>query len=66
MLTGRRLAGTSVMSVPAISTFPLSGMSRPAIIRSSVVLPQPELPSSEKNSPSAMSRLTRSSATVSS
>ena len=35
---------------------PLGGSSKPAIIRSVVVLPQPLGPSRVKNSPSAMSR----------
>ena len=39
--------------------------SKPAIIRSSVVLPQPEGPSSVKNSPASMDRLTSSTATKS-
>ena len=38
------------------------GLSKPAIMRSSVVLPQPDGPSSEKNSPSRMVRLASSSA----
>ena len=41
---------------------PPSGRSNPAIIRSSVVLPQPEGPSSVKNSPASMARLTPSTA----
>ena len=41
---------------------PPSGRSKPAIIRSSVVLPQPEGPSSVKNSPASMARLTSSTA----
>ena len=39
------------MSRPVSSTRPASGSSKPAIIRSEVVLPQPDGPSSEKNSP---------------
>ena len=35
---------------------PAVGSSKPAIIRSTVVLPEPDGPSMEKNSPSAMSR----------
>ena len=46
-------------------TLPASGISKPATSRSSVVLPQPDGPSSAKNSPSAMSRLTLSTARVS-
>lgn len=39
-------------------TSPLSGERNPAIIRSVVVLPQPEGPSKVTNSPSCISRLT--------
>src|SRR5207253_3081898 len=44
---------------------PASGRSNPAISRSVVVLPDPEGPSSVKNSPGAMSRSTQSTATTS-
>src|SRR4029450_6738981 len=37
---------------------------KPAIMRKDVVLPQPEGPSSEKNSPAWMSSVTRSTATT--
>jgi hypothetical protein len=47
----RLLAGTRVMSSPPTSTRPASAVSRPARIRSAVVLPQPDGPSSETNSP---------------
>src|SRR3989442_14129964 len=46
-------------------TIPSSGMSRPAMMRSNVVLPQPDGPSSEKNSPLRIETLTRSSASTS-
>ena len=39
------------MSTPSISMVPDVGVSKPASMRSSVVLPQPDGPSSEKNSP---------------
>ena len=39
------------MSLPSISTTPEEISSNPAMVRSSVVLPQPDGPSSEKNSP---------------
>ncbi len=39
---------------PSTEIEPEVGLSKPAIILSSVVLPQPEGPSSEKNSPSRM------------
>src|SRR5215469_14922004 len=41
---------------------PEVGSSKPASMRSSVVFPQPEGPSNEKNSPAPMSRLTLSTA----
>ncbi len=56
MLVGRRFAGTPPMSRPAMTTRPSDGSSNPAMVRKSVVLPQPDGPSSEKNSPSAMPR----------
>ena len=52
------------MSRPSTRIAPDSGMTKPAIERSSVVLPQPELPSSATISPRATSRLTRSSTRV--
>ena len=39
------------MSLPSSRILPPSGRSKPAIRRSVVVLPHPEGPSSEKNSP---------------
>src|SRR5262249_24038757 len=48
----------------ATCTRPESGNSKPAIMRSEVVLPQPEGPSREKNSPAAMSSVTSSTATT--
>src|SRR5213079_443240 len=44
------------MSMPLRRTSPEVGCSKPAIIRSVVVLPHPDGPSSEKNSPDGMSR----------
>src|SRR5712691_280324 len=44
---------------------PSSGRSKPAISRSVVVLPEPDGPSSVKNSPAGISRSTRSTATTS-
>ena len=64
MFTARLLGGISAMSWPSIRTWPSLGTSRPASMRSNVVLPQPDGPSSAKNSPGAMSRLTLSTATV--
>src|SRR4029079_4259918 len=43
---------------------PAGGSSRPAIIRSTVVLPEPDGPSIEKNSPSRISRSMSSTATT--
>ncbi len=53
------------MSAPLIRRVPSVGSSNPPIMRSSVVLPQPEGPSSEKNSPRRMSRETASTAATS-
>src|SRR5258708_16210831 len=46
------------MSSPSRRTLPRSAASRPATIRSKVVLPQPDGPSSETNSPAATPRST--------
>src|SRR5690606_2576447 len=62
VFTGRWKAGTPCIGRPRSSTSPSSGCSKPAIMRRVVVLPQPEGPSRAKNSPSAMSRLTPSTA----
>ena len=43
---------------------PAVGSSKPAIMRSIVVLPEPDGPSSEKNSPAPMSSETSSTATT--
>ena len=51
MLTGRLSGGSSVMSRPRSRIRPPVGSSKPPIIRRVVVLPQPDGPSSEKNSP---------------
>ena len=53
MLTGRLCGATSARSAPSRWIEPASGCSKPAIIRSVVVLPHPDGPSSEKNSPAA-------------
>src|ERR1700730_1380028 len=62
MLTGRRWGGTPVMSWPSMTTRPPSGISKPASRRSSVVLPQPELPSRANSSPRSTTRSTASTA----
>ena len=51
VLTLRLYGGVPTASTPPIRISPSSGCSKPAIIRSDVVLPQPEGPSSERNSP---------------
>src|SRR6266576_209004 len=56
MLTSRLFGGTFVTSWPCSRITPWVGSSKPAIIRIVVVLPQPDGPSREKNSPSRMSR----------
>src|SRR5215208_1079539 len=58
----RRFAGTSVTSRPPIRTGPVSTSSRPASIRSAVVLPEPDGPTSTMNSPSPICRSKRSTA----
>src|SRR5580700_8323263 len=50
------------MSTPAIKISPVSAASSPAISRRTVVLPDPEAPSSVKNSPSRTSSDTSSTA----
>ena len=63
VLTLRLYGGTLPTSAPSSSTRPAVGCSKPAIIFSSVVLPQPDGPSSEKNSPRAIEKSARSTAT---
>ena len=62
MLTGRWCGSTCAISLPSSRMRPSSGVSKPASIRSSVVLPQPLGPSSAKNSPAQMSSDSRSTA----
>src|SRR5689334_1679210 len=62
MLTGRLSGGSWVMSRPRRRIRPAVGSSKPPIMRSVVVLPQPEGPSSEKNSPGRISSETPSTA----
>ena len=64
MLIGRAQGGVAAMSVPSSSRRPESGASKPAMMRSSVDLPEPEPPRRAKNSPSAMVRSSASSASV--
>lgn len=44
------------MSCPETKTVPVEGVSNPAIIRSNVVLPQPDGPKRLKNSPEPIDR----------
>ena len=55
MPMSRRAAGTDEMSLPSIRTEPVSAVSKPATMRSAVVLPQPDGPSSATSSPGAIS-----------
>src|SRR6266496_1514619 len=52
----RALGGSPVTTRPPMSTSPAVGRSRPATVRSSVVLPQPDGPSSTRYSPSVVAR----------
>ena len=62
MPMSRFAAGTATTSLPSTETEPASAVSNPARMRSAVVLPQPEGPSSATNSPGAISSDSRSSA----
>jgi len=57
MPTLRRFGGTFVTSRPSIVIAPAVGCSKPAIIRRVVVLPQPDGPRNDTNSPFAADRL---------
>ncbi|MNF02403.1 hypothetical protein D3C80_2015400 [compost metagenome] len=63
MFTERSKGGRSAMFSPYRRISPAVGNSKPAIIRSRVVLPQPEGPSRVKNSLSRISRSTHFNAT---
>src|SRR6185312_16710871 len=58
----RSRAGTRIRSRPSSVIVASSGVSSPAMIRKSVVLPQPDGPRKQTNSPSSTARLTPSSA----
>src|SRR5213593_2269944 len=62
--TPRSRAGSSVTSRPCRITFPVYGCSKPAIIRSIVVLPLPDAPNNTRASPSATSKSMFSSTLV--
>ncbi len=51
MFTGRSWGGTALISTPSIEIVPLLWRANPANIRNSVVLPQPEAPTSANISP---------------
>ena len=55
MVVGRFAGATRVMSRPPISTCPRVGCTKPPSTDSSVVLPQPDGPSSVTYSPAAIS-----------
>ena len=63
MLTLRLCGGTRDTSSPSRRMAPSVGVSKPAIIRSVVVLPQPDGPSIEKNSPDPMEKSASATAT---
>src|SRR3954466_5422873 len=65
MFTWRLFGGTPTTSSPRRRMSPASGSSNPATMRIVVVLPQPDGPSSVRNSPSRMS-IVRSSTAVTS
>src|SRR3954453_18727279 len=64
MAIWRARGGRSVTSRPPINTSPPLGASRPPIMRSKVVLPHPDGPSSTRNSPSFDARSMPSTATT--
>ncbi len=65
MPSPRLLAGTLLTSLPSSTMLPPVGSTKPAIICSVVVLPQPDGPSSDMNSPRFTDRLRSCTATVS-
>ncbi len=65
MFTGRRSGGSIVMSRSPSRIRPPVGSSKPPIMRRVVVLPQPDGPRSEKNSPARISSDTPSTAATS-
>ena len=64
VFTGRRCGGSAVMSRPPSTIRPAAGWMNPASVRSSVVLPEPEPPSSTNSSPRPISSSSLSSATA--
>src|SRR3990172_11204277 len=64
MAMSRRRGSRWVTSLSSIRMVPRVGRSKPAIMRKVVVLPQPEGPSSTKNSPSSIESVRSLTATV--
>ncbi len=64
MPMSRLFAGTREMSCPSTRTEPVVGWSKPASIRSAVVFPHPDGPSSAMSSPGSMRRFRPSSADI--
>src|SRR5262245_29994328 len=64
MLVGRRFGGSRPMTWPPIRMSPSSTGSKPPIARRVVVLPHPEGPRSEKNSPARTPNDTAATATT--
>jgi hypothetical protein len=64
-MPARAASPAPLMAVPLISTLPLLGTSSSPIRLRSVLLPQPEGPMIEMNSPFSTSRVTSARATVS-
>ena len=64
MLIGLLYGGNKEISCPFSKMTPLVGSSKPAIILSVVVLPQPEGPKNVTNSPFVISRLKLSTTVV--
>src|SRR5262245_33100047 len=60
----RSLPGPMI-ALPWVVTSPVVGSSKPAMMRSSVDLPQPEAPIRQTNSPLSMARSMRASASIS-
>ena len=65
MPTLRWFGGLRVMSSPSTVILPAVGISNPAIMRRVVVLPQPDGPRNETNSPRSAARLKSATAATS-
>ena len=64
MPTSRFHGGSGATSAPPMRMRPVSTALKPAMARSSVVLPQPDGPRKAKNSPGSIERLTSFSTCV--